>query len=832
MVLKLLLEIKSRANDWIIVSKNVVPNIKDFNFIDNLSKVSDHIPIMAKVYMDVSATIEQLEESISEIISIPNNHSKFKKFKMKNINSNAFRNTLETYITEIETKQYTDSDAFAKDIDSALRKSATISSQKERVTNTQNGIRVINVDDDIDIMEKINEDNQNEYATWNELLKEKDLTKIWKQIDFNGKYTPNKIKPENTCNEFADYLEKRCTLPYEHSNFEGIESKIFDPNLDSRITSDEIIEGVKKMNRQSSSRCGIPLSLLMLVINSMLGILVHFFNMVFTSKYPMSWFPFISCLPKKGKLNIPFVRGISLKVILAKIYDTILKNRLERWLKIPIEQTAYQKGKFAGLHVFFVRCLISICKKLRIPLFIGVTDFEAAFDYISRRHLFQKLANLGIGMFMLRALMEMYKMTNAYIFLNGEYSHKLHISSGVLQGAASSTILFIAYTCDIINLFQQTFPAEELLHCYHILLHADDSLILSTSKNSLVEKFATMSKYCKENNIKLQLKKCSFLVINSKKECEDIEMEGNIIENKKEFVYLGSIITNSGDVTCDIKAEINQKEKRLNQFFAFLSQYRNAPLMVKEKVLESCIVSAVLYNCETWGNANLDGLEKKYRKALKHLLALRKSACNEFPYIELGKPTLKSLVYKRQLRFYRDCMINKDYPMQRFIIRKALDADSSFIKHYVNLSEKYADPDQIPMQSLTDLREEITSKAAENRSKYKSFIEMNPLLKRPDLYDSYIQTYKLNYVTRLRSISHNLSIETGRHCLQKTPREERLCKCGLVEDETHFVLICHQYSHIRRKYFNGDMISLEEALDKPWTGDFIYELFECRKLFM
>ena len=295
---------------------------------------------------------------------------------------------------------------------------------------------------------------------------------------------------------------------------------------------------------------------------------------------------------------------------------------------------------------------------------------------------------------------------------------------------------------------------------------------------------------------------------------------------------LGSIITNSGDVTCDIKAEINQKEKRLNQFFAFLSQYRNAPLMVKEKVLESCIVSAVLYNCETWGNANLDGLEKKYRKALKHMLALRKSACNEFPYIELGKPTLKSLVYKRQLRFYRDCMINKDYPMQRFIIRKALDADSSFIKHYVNLSEKYADPDQIPMLSLTELREEIKSKAAENRSKYKSFIEMNPLLKRPDLYDSYIQTYKLNYVTRLRSISHNLSIETGRHCLQKTPREERLCKCGLVEDETHFVLICHQYSHIRRKYFNGDMISLEEALDKPWTGDFIYELFECRKLFM
>ena len=96
------------------------------------------------------------------------------------------------------------------------------------------------------------------------------------------------------------------------------------------------------------------------------------------------------------------------------------------------------------------------------------------------------------------------------------------------------------------------------------------------------------------------------------------------------------------------------------------------------------------------------------------MLAQRRSACNEFPYIELEKPTLKSLAYKRQLRFYRDCMINKDYPMQRFIIRKALDADSSFIKHYVNLSEKCVDPDEIPAQSLTELREMIRSKAAEN----------------------------------------------------------------------------------------------------------------------
>ena len=106
------------------------------------------------------------------------------------------------------------------------------------------------------------------------------------------------------------------------------------------------------MNKQSASKCGIPLPLLLAAINLMLELILLLFNKVFTSKYPSMWIPFICCLPKKMKLNIPFVRGISLKPLLAKLYDTIIKNRLEKWLKIPEEQTAYQKEKSCALHVF------------------------------------------------------------------------------------------------------------------------------------------------------------------------------------------------------------------------------------------------------------------------------------------------------------------------------------------------------------------------------------------------------------------------------------------------------------------------------------------------
>ena len=135
------------------------------------------------------------------------------------------------------------------------------------------------------------------------------------------------------------------------------------------------------------------------------------------------------------------------------------------------------------------------------------------------------------------------------------------------------------------------------------------------------------------------LTKCCFLAIRCD-EKEKIVLRNDVIKNKKKFEYLASTITDCGNVTNDVKVEIKRNQRRLNQFFTLLSQNRNASLKVKEKVLES----AVIYNCETWGDANLNDLEKKYRRALKCMLGVKTSTCNEFPYIELEKPTLKSMM--------------------------------------------------------------------------------------------------------------------------------------------------------------------------------------------
>ena len=426
----------------------------------------------------------------------------------------------------------------------------------------------------------------------------------------------------------------------------------------------------------------------------------------------------------------------------------------------------------------------------------------------------------------------MYLVNTSYVEVNGEYSRTFNMTAGVLQGSATSTILFMAYTADLVQLFNKQFPIEELIHTYHILLHADDCLILSNCRKQFEEKFRCLENYCVKNSIRLQPLKCCFLTINAT-ECDNIALVNGSIKHSNEAFYLGSTLSSKGNVTYDVSLEINQRQKHFNRFYAFLRENYSAPLSVKEKVLEACVSSAVLYNCETWGDASVVLLEKMYRKALKYMLGVRSQVCNEFAYIELAKPTLKSVIQKRQFIFYKNCICDKDWPLQRYIIRKAIDARCSFINHYVKLGEVYASADDITKTSLDRLKEDVMKKANRGQSRYVSYLEINPTLDRPILYSSHFPTAKIHKTTQLRMISHSLQIELGRHKRPVVPHSERLCVCGCIETEPHFLFDCQLYYHIRCRY-NIDKRTnrLNQVLDTNFTCDYINDLYDCRKIFM
>ena len=65
------------------------------------------------------------------------------------------------------------------------------------------------------------------------------------------------IKADASCNELTEFVEERCSLPKEHSNFDDIHSDIFNTILDSKITEEEVIDTARSMKSSSKARCGM-----------------------------------------------------------------------------------------------------------------------------------------------------------------------------------------------------------------------------------------------------------------------------------------------------------------------------------------------------------------------------------------------------------------------------------------------------------------------------------------------------------------------------------------------------------------------------------------------
>ena len=99
--------------------------------------------------------------------------------------------------------------------------------------------------------------------------------------------------------------------------------------------------------------------------------------------------------------------------------------------------------------------------------------------------------------------------------------------------------------------------------------------------------------------------------------------------------------------------------------------------------------------------------------------------------------------------------------------------------------------DNFVEEELSNIKEAIQSAPA-SATKSHTYLSLNPTLEVHPLYTDCNRTvpdYLRISFTRFRMSSHMLRVETGRW--SRTPRDQRLCQCGLgVQNEPH-VFVCH-----------------------------------------
>jgi len=233
----------------------------------------------------------------------------------------------------------------------------------------------------------------------------------------------------------------------------------------------------------------------------------------------------ISPIYKKGVKNNPSnYRPISLVNTGLKLLTILLSNRLNHWCDenniISEYQAAYRKGYGCETHIFTLNAILqsnlTSSKKNVFALFV---DLSKAFDSIPHKRLWERLKNIGISTKFLQFIIKMYSQVNAFIKTPFGISNTFPIQKSVLQGESLSPKLFTIFVDELVHELYKTNTQPILMGTarIHVLLYADDIILLSTNAIDLQEKINVMRNFFMENSLQCNLDKTKVVIFKTRK---------------------------------------------------------------------------------------------------------------------------------------------------------------------------------------------------------------------------------------------------------------------------------------------------------------------------
>ena len=190
--------------------------------------------------------------------------------------------------------------------------------------------------------------------------------------------------------------------------------------------------------------------------------IVKLFNIIFSSGiYPAKWkIGYIKPLYRGDYPNSPDnYRGITVMPCLAKLFNSVLINRLQDFLDknstIDHCQIGFQPKARTVDHMFVLRTLIEKYTNNRSNLYVCFDDFQKAFDSVLHSALLFKLAKLDINGHFHAIIQHMYQDNKLYVRVQDKLTHTFDPKIGVRQGDNISPNFFKIFINDLPKIFDE-----------------------------------------------------------------------------------------------------------------------------------------------------------------------------------------------------------------------------------------------------------------------------------------------------------------------------------------------------------------------------------------
>ena len=650
-------------------------------------------------------------------------------------------------------------------------------------------------------VEREEDANISSFDRWERLLREGDHKRVWEAINWKGNlqaYDKSVVVPSDE--EFKEYFENMFNSDNANNvEMYRVDAAVTIPLLDDPITSQELAAQVARLKPDKAcGPDGIPPGIFRLLPANWIICITTLFNLIFSSgSYPALWSKakFFAIFKRGDRRDPSNYRGINVMNSIAKLYDMVLCCRLEYWFKPYREQAGAQRGRGCIEHILTLRLLTDYARKKKQKLFVTFVDFSKAYDNVPRDMLMRVLRRLGCGAVMLGAIAAMYAVTESVLG-----TAVFTTMMGVRQGSPTSCLLFIIFVNDLIKAVKENCEDDGFLSWLHILVMMDDTVLLATTRERMLHKIGLMKTYCDNYGMKVNETKTKFFVVGGNvTDREPLQVAGMEVQPCEEYSYLGSTFTADGSLHQAVRTHASAKTAHVVKFVSFLKKNNDIPFIVKKRVFDAALMSAVLYGCESWLSADLKPITKMYNWALKTLLDVRMTTCNDVCYIESGNPPIQAVIKNKQRKFLRSIWRERaqfnDDPLI-LALRTAMGArynTKDYVQGLINMDVNDVDI------AMTELRHKMQHTTSSRR---KTYLEINPSLCAHSIYLKQQNVPEKDRIafTRFRVSSHSLAVEVGRWNRRgrgRLPLEERVCVCGDIQTEVHVVQYCTLTQNLR-----------------------------------
>ena len=514
------------------------------------------------------------------------------------------------------------------------------------------------------------------------------------------------------------------------------------------------------------------------------------------------------------------------------MYDTIIDDRFRSWYIPDRAQSGFRTGQGCPLQLFYVSLLIETSNSTKKCLYLLLIDYEKAFDYANRALIVEDMMEEGLGEKFIQSVAAMYK-ESTYI-PKGEgnsLGDPIKTYYGVTQGRRSSTNFFSFLIRDMPN----SIPSDEcddFMDPYNIAQMADDTILAAENRVSLKKKFEHVYQFSSDKCQLINEDKTVFIHISESPDTQQITYDNEFVvsslESGKSVPYLGMHLFHTNKLIDLVEYNLNIRMFNVAKFQSWLDINENTPFETKLHVLDNCVLSAMLYGFEAWGDLSKysSKLETIELGLLKSVLGVKKGTPNDLVYYELNRGSIVTKLMDRQENFMKK--IN------------SLDEDDALVKCLWNRSQnlsiyEYYDKltDSNYVQDITNRFQRISSSETTMNIRYRELIGLK---EENCVYNSYAVDSCRKIITRWRLSNFQLAIETGRYKRPKVERNRRLCQtCLVIEDEEHALMSCRLYNQVREKH--ADLFESSnnvKSLLNPKSLEKLYKvanvLFEIEKI--